>query len=95
MSPEEERANGKSGEWEEDGCLEMSFSSHTFQTIFKALPSIMRFFFSNITPVALITQHRQTTEPTQNQQRSPVKVLTSVQVEISSLCLPHKSFKID
>jgi len=34
MSPEEERANGETGEWEEGGCLEMAFSSHTFQTIF-------------------------------------------------------------
>jgi len=34
MSPEEERANGEHGEWEEGDCLEMSFSSHTFQTNF-------------------------------------------------------------
>lgn len=49
--------------WEEGGCLEMSFSSHTFQTIFKDLPSI-KGFVSNRNPVALITQFLQTTEPT-------------------------------
>lgn len=51
------------------------------------------YFFSNITPVALITQLLQTTEPTQR--CSPVKVFNSVEVEIFSLGPHLKNFKID